>query len=227
MELTYAQISILTVSWLIYFILHSVMASLTIKAWFFNRWPSLERYYRLSFNAVATVLLIPLLAMMWFWKSHVLWVWQGGWAWLANGLALLAIGGFFWTLRYYDSGEFLGFSQLKKIKHTHPPTDQFVISPLHRVVRHPWYFLALLIIWTRDMDETFFISAVLMTGYFWLGSLLEERKLVTLLGAPYERYQHQVPGLIPLPWKVLGVYEVTQHGSSTEDLGRVGKKLKK
>jgi steroid 5-alpha reductase family enzyme len=73
--------------------------------------------------------------------------------------------------------------------------EQFQLSPLHRWVRHPWYFFALVIIWTRDMN--------LMTLYFIIGSRLEERKLERYHGEVYRRYQRQVPGLVPLPWKHL------------------------
>jgi len=74
-------------------------------------------------------------------------------------------------------------------------------------VRHPWYFLGLVLIWTRDMDPAFLLSASAMTLYFVVGSLLEERKLIRYHGEVYRRYRKRVPGLIPLPWKYLPAEE--------------------
>jgi protein-S-isoprenylcysteine O-methyltransferase Ste14 len=47
------------------------------------------------------------------------------------------------------------------------------------------------------------VSAIAITLYFKIGSLLEEKKLVAYHGKTYEQYRRQVPGLIPLPWRYL------------------------
>ena len=46
-------------------------------------------------------------------------------------------------------------------------------------------------------------STTIITLYFFMGSKLEERKLLTYYGDVYEKYMSMVPGLIPLPWKYL------------------------
>jgi len=87
----------------------------------------------------------------------MLWRWQGALHWASVAAALLAVLGFMRSLRYYDMREFLGLR-------THGPAT-LRISPLHRHVRHPWYALALLLIWTRDMDAAWLVSCVCMTLY--------------------------------------------------------------
>ena len=47
------------------------------------------------------------------------------------------------------------------------------------------------------MNGYFLISAICMTAYFIIGSIYEERKLITEFGKVYEDYQQAVPGLIP------------------------------
>ena len=81
--------------------------------------------------------------------------------------------------------------------------EHFVISPLHRFVRHPWYFLGMVIIWTRDMNAAFLVTAAAVSIYFIIGSKLEERKLIVYYGDVYRRYMQRVSGLFPVPWRVL------------------------
>ncbi len=227
MSLSVAQVAILSFAWLAYFAAHSILASLRVKAQLIRRWPALGSYYRLFFNGIALVSLLPILYLLVIWRSEPLWQWLGGWLWLAHGLTLTALAGFIWTLKYYDGGEFMGLNQLRKSSDSIPQEACFVLSPMHRYVRHPWYFLALILIWTREMDAAFLLSAVLMTGYFVLGALLEERKLVEQLGSQYEQYQRQVPALLPLPWRILSREEAKQMSATARSGSMVEKKPKK
>ncbi len=197
----------LTAVWGGYFLLHSLLASLTVKRWVAGRWPDLMPLYRLFFNAAATVLLIPPLWLTFHLRGPFLWQWTGGEWWLANGLAIAAVLAVFWSLRYYDSGEFLGTRQWRRKERSVEDQERFHVSDLHRFVRHPWYSLSLVMVWTRDMDLSFLVSACLISLYFVLGSRLEERKLITYHGETYRRYRKQVPGLIPLPWRHLSIEE--------------------
>lgn len=207
MELGTDRILILVGVWLFYFVVHSVMASLAAKQWVAKHWPAAMPLYRLCFNFVAVVMLIPPLLLIYLWHGPFLWQWTGfGW-WLANGLALLAVIGFFWSLKYYDGDEFIGLRQWREREERVEDQEHFHISPLHRHVRHPWYALGLVLIWSRDMDGVFLVSSLLMTLYFLIGYRLEERKLVTYHGEAYRIYQKRVPGLIPMPWKTLSPEE--------------------
>jgi len=77
------------------------------------------------------------------------------------------------------------------------------LSFAHRFVRHPWYFLGLVIIWTREMNAAFLLTAVTLTLYLFIGSRQEEKKLVACFGEQYRKYQVSVPGLVPRPWRYL------------------------
>ena len=176
----------------------------------------------LRLRAEAVALVLPIL---WFGRSlhgAALWQWTGIAWWIGNGLALAAVGGFIWSLRYYDGQEFLGLRQWRTKIKIAEDQERFHLSPLHRFVRHPWYFLALVIVWTRDMDPAFLITALAVTLYFIVGSRLEERKLLAYHGEVYRRYMMQVPGLCPLPWRFLRKNEAeTLIQSANENLRHV------
>ena len=199
-------IIMILLAWLLYFALHSALASLSVKNWVSARWPRFTPYYRLTYNLAATLLLIPPLWILHTSQTAPIWSWHGPGRWLANGLAVLAIAGFWWSLRYYDTRQFLGLRQAQSPDHG----PRFSLSPFHRWVRHPWYFFGLLIIWTRDMDPAWLTSCIAITLYFAIGSRLEERKLVAEFGEPYRRYQRRVPGLLPIPGRHLSRTEAAE-----------------
>jgi len=208
---------ILIILWLAYFTIHSILASASFKQFVSMRLPGLVPAYRLIFNILATILLLPPLYLIVMYPGELLWQWSGGWQYLAYFLAAAALAGFFWTLRYYDSSEFLGTRQIQDNRKDLFGQEQLQLSPMHRYVRHPWYALALVILWTRDMHESLLISAVLITLYLFLGSYLEERKLIASHGDQYIRYRQHVAGLIPLPWRVLSKHEAEALMQSKEN----------
>lgn len=203
METVTTRLLLLVALWGLYALLHSLLASLPAKRYISSHYASLMPWYRLAFNVLAVILLLPPLYLTWIWRGPPLWQWSGPLFWLANALALLAVAGIFWTLRYYSGSEFLGLSQARRGETSIADQEHFHLSPLHRYVRHPWYALGLVIIWTRDMDAMFLATACVFTLYFIIGSRLEERKLLSYHGEIYREYSKRVPGLVPLPWRYL------------------------
>lgn len=196
----------LACAWLAYALLHSALASFAVKEWVAHLWPGFMPWYRLAYNIFAALAALPLVWMVHATAGAWLWRWTGPAAWLANGLALAALVGIAAAARTYDMNDFLGLRQVRG----RSEKDAFVISPFHRHVRHPWYFLALVLIWTRDMNGPLLVSASAITLYFVFGSRLEEKKLIAVHGDAYRRYMARVPGLLPLPWKYLTAAEARQ-----------------
>jgi protein-S-isoprenylcysteine O-methyltransferase Ste14 len=193
----------LSAAWIGYSVIHSLLASLAVKRWVADRWPQLMPLYRILFNLQALVLLVPPLWLTYSLRGPLLWQWTGVAWWLANGLAILALGGAFWSLRTYDGSEFLGLRQWREGERSVEDQESFHLSDLHRYVRHPWYCLGLVLVWTRDMDPAFLLTAILITLYFFIGARLEEVKLLIYHGEPYRHYRKLVPMLFPLPWRFL------------------------
>lgn len=195
----------LAVGWLLYALVHSLTASMTCKDFIKRRLPRFFAGYRLAYNLLAIALLAPLAALAWATPGPSLWQFEGVFGWLANGIALAAL----WSLLRHGSGydlsTFLGLRRTSDKGAGAPP--RLVISDWHRHVRHPWYSLGLLLIWTRDMNAASLVSALAITGYFVFGSRLEEKKLIGEFGERYRTYRQRVPALLPWPGRSLSKEE--------------------
>lgn len=204
------QSLLIIVIFVAYFVLHSLTASLWAKRRVAACCPAQVPYYRLVFNALAILLAVPLVYLAWRYPGEPLWQWRGAAGYLADGIGLLALLALLYSLRLYDMEEFAGLRQARGKVKAIQDQEHFRISPFHRYVRHPWYFLILLILWSRDMSSNQLLIYALVSLYLLIGSRLEERKLIAYHGAVYEAYRRRVAGLIPLPWKTLTKREAQQ-----------------
>ncbi len=182
----------LVLAWAGWGALHSLLAGARAKAWLAARGPRWVRFERLLYNAIALATLAVPLAFLAVASGAPLWHTPPLLRTLADVAAAGAILAFLWTLRWYDGRAFLGLR-------AGPTRATLVISPLHRWVRHPWYSLALVLIWTREMDAAWLASAIALTVYLVLGSRHEETALLREHGAAYREYAARVPAL--LPWR--------------------------
>ncbi len=79
-------------------------------------------------------------------------------------------------------------------------TPELRIVGLHRIVRHPTYVGWFLVLWaapTLTIGRAFLAAA--LTAYFLVAIRFEERDLLRVHGAEYERYRREVPMLVPRP----------------------------
>jgi protein-S-isoprenylcysteine O-methyltransferase Ste14 len=58
----------------------------------------------------------------------------------------------------------------------------------------------MIIVWGRDLDVSAIITNLIITGYFIIGTFLEERKLSTQFGEAYKEYQKRVSMFFPYKW---------------------------
>ncbi len=113
--------------------------------------------------------------------------------------AMFYLGG-----RIYDMGYFLGLSQWRNARNSRPePSLPFRANGVLAHVRHPWYSGGIALLWgLGPLNDIHLLTATLLSCYFIIGTLLEEKRLKTELGKPYEEYCRRVPML--LPWKRAG-----------------------
>ena len=74
----------------------------------------------------------------------------------------------------------------------------FKVYSFYKYIRHPLYFGGIVGIWaTPKMTVTHLVFAVLLTSYFVIGTLFEERDLIREFGDKYKAYKKKTPMLIP------------------------------
>jgi len=97
---------------------------------------------------------------------------------------------------------FIGLSQLEDEKTCSLLTDDCTLDTggVLSVVRHPWYSDGILTGWVRPLDTAAIVTNLILCGYFVVGSLLEERKLIVQFGQQSRDYQKRVLMLLPIKW---------------------------
>lgn len=181
--------------WSFYFFIHSLLASNPFKNQVYQKFPGFKRYYRLVYNLLAFLLLLPLLGYTHsihepFLFKHVA-LNITGYGLFAGGIILMAV-----AFSSFNTKEFLGFEAYSE----KPNQSVLVLSGLYKFVRHPLYFstiiLMLGIILISPTLHLILLSLVVFI-YLVIGSRLEEKKLIEEFGEDYIEYRKKVKGLIP------------------------------
>jgi len=179
----------------VYFILHSILADADLMGRIYHKW-----WYRFFYVVQSVVLFIPISYIYlnlpsepFFTPSlpvknvlYIIWV---------SGIVLALF-----AVRSYENSSFLGIKQVKmKLKGQEykykKPT--LIKTGALSVVRHPYYTAALILIWAKPLTDVDFYTNILLTIYFILGTINEERKLKKEFGQEYLDYMKEVPALIP------------------------------
>ena len=196
---SYILLALATIAWCA---LHSAMISVSATRTLQKHAGSSYRYYRLFFNFVAIVSLIPIIVYQHSLKGEPLFDWQRYFRVLQILFIVLGIIFFLLGAKKYDARRFFGFAQLKDSdsRHSMAATPNLDTSGIHRLVRHPWYTALLLFLWSRPLDIATLVINSVFSLYLIIVSLLEERKLVMEFGERYIRYQKEVSMLLPFKW---------------------------
>lgn len=178
--------------------LHSLLAAHSVRA-------RLERYlgraYRLVYNLVAALTLLPLLGLVPLLPDRLLYQISPPWAWGMVGVQLTAVVAAGVTLLQTDAWRFFGLRQLLEAEPLGP--NRLVLRGAYRWVRHPLYTFSLIFLWFSPlMTRNQLVLYLIFSLYLYLGAIFEERKLRRQFGERYRNYQQQVPMLIP--WRLPG-----------------------
>lgn len=197
-----AQYILLIILWIAWCALHSALVSLSLTEPLRKRFPYAARYYRIVYNAVSVVTLAPVLLYTFSLRGAPVFSWQGPWRFVQIAMALSALTFFAAGARHYDLFQFLGLRQLKDEKACSVLTDDCSLdtSGILSLVRHPWYTGGILILWARPLDTSAILTNLVLTGYFLVGTRLEERKLTAQFGQEYVDYQQRVSMFLPHKW---------------------------
>lgn len=179
-----------------YSVLHSTLASHAAKELARRQVgkTAAARGYRLFFNIVGVVTLLPVLAL-------VLWLPDQPFFEAPPALRPLLLAGqvvgvllLAFALRQTDPLDFAGLRQLTD-QGTQP---QLVTKGAYRWMRHPLYTGSLLVLWLfPSFSLNMFAFLVGVTLYFIIGARYEERRLEAFFGQSYREYKARTPMFIP------------------------------
>ena len=195
----------LALLWVCWCVLHSLLITGKINDWFRRKGGLLQGSYRIVYILFSILTLIPVLLYQYSLPKHLLISWSGPWRILQTALLLYALIMFYGGKQVYDTSYFLGLRQWRNYRRGLKPAHlPFACRGILRYVRHPWYSGGLAFLWGLGpyTDVTLMVR-IILSLYLVIGTLLEERKLVRELGAPYIHYRRQVPMLIPWRGKVV------------------------
>ncbi len=102
------------------------------------------------------------------------------------------------ALDFMGVGQLLSGSGRRKPDGPQSPKVGLQTRGLYALVRHPMYLSSLFLMWLSPVVSLNTLSLfVLMTLYFFIGSVHEERLLAAQFGEPYNEYRKSVPRIIP------------------------------
>lgn len=183
---------ILATLWMVYCVLHSVLASQGVKS---KLQPRIKKWYRLSYTIFSFVFLLALLyyqvsitTIKLFKPDNLI---------LILGF-LLSLSG--WVLMLICIKKyFINLSGLRSLV-IENYSNELQITGVHKHVRHPLYLGTFVFIWGLFLMAPYLsllIANLIITSYTLIGIDLEEKKLVAEFGKDYEEYRKKVPKLIP------------------------------
>lgn len=191
------------VGMIVYGLFHSILASKEAKHLFIQQFGerAYHGFYRLVFNGVALITILPILYLMTLNPEQVIWSIPLKWEPLLMIIQAMGIIGSVVALLQIDLMRFIGVSQALAYLRGDPLplTDETLsTSGVYKLVRHPLYLFSLMLIWpVTTMTEAYFGWALGATLYFVIGSIYEERRMLQHYGESYAEYRRSVPWLIP------------------------------
>ena len=201
MTMNYVLLALLWIAWCA---IHSGLISVTATEFFRHRLGTHYRFYRIFFNVVATVTIIPVVLYAHSIDGEVLFSWEGPLFVLQVFLLILVLVLFLAGARHYDMLQLVGVRQaLGGSPHSAlTETGRLTTSGVLSETRHPWYLAVILLVWTADrsINTAGLITNTVLTAYLIVGTLLEERKLLIEFGEEYREYRRHVSMLLPIKW---------------------------
>jgi protein-S-isoprenylcysteine O-methyltransferase Ste14 len=116
-------------------------------------------------------------------------------------LSLVGLYILYASFKNYRTDEFIGTYQIKNNHDFHP--TKLCLDGWNGIVRHPLYFGTIVLIIGLNLLNPVIklgITSLLVIGYLYIGTLWEEKKLISEFGQDYIKYKKETSILIPFKW---------------------------
>ncbi|MFW2368416.1 MAG: methyltransferase family protein [Desulforhopalus sp.] len=184
--------------------MHSLLIDTRVANFLHKQFPALARYYRLLYNGLSLVTLLPLVIVTRISGGEVVVSWSAYTLPVRGLLFIASLALFYSAAKRYDLKYFLGVKQLKTGQSSLliGPDEEFSEAGVFGLTRHPWYLGALLLIWSAPANYPLavFFAACILSLYLLVGTILEEKKIISRYREPYRKYQQRVSMLFPWKW---------------------------
>jgi methanethiol S-methyltransferase len=178
----------------LFFVQHSGMVRRSAQRWLGTLVP--DPIYRALYGAASG---IALLLVVLLWQPLPGTVWTLVPRWLVPPLLALVGAGFVWAAHSLGVFDLLGIRNARRwVRGRAPFSPPLAIRGPYRYVRHPFYSLTIVFLWSLAHATTDrLLFNVLWTVWIVVAAHFEERDLLAEFGESYRRYRRAVPMLIP------------------------------
>ncbi len=182
---------ILAFGWVVYFILHSLLATDEVRAFAGRQLGKAFRFYRVFYSMMSSVGLVGLLILNGSIHSEYFFDSVGPVRYLSLMLTTFGVMTIQLAFRQYKLKSFLGFTAEK---------NELSIEGILKHIRHPIYTGLILVtigffLFIPNLPSL--VSCLSIFIYLPIGIYLEERKLILMFGEKYVLYKQNVPAIIP------------------------------
>ncbi len=189
-------ITIFILHFLVFSIIHSILATDYFKNKIKQIFGNGFRFYRLIYTIISFILFAPLL-IIWAKYTNITPLIYSAPLWLHPVLfliRLLAAILFVYALFQTDILEFIGIKQIKG-----QTNSMLITSGSYGITRHPLYTGVMGMLFTKTtMSQLDLILVIFVSIYFVIGAYIEERRLHSIFGEEYEKYKQNVSMFLPL-----------------------------
>lgn len=187
---------ILGLGWVLFYSSHTFLATLNIKRKIRSLLKGQYKWYRLAYSLFSSLFFLAL--FLYAGSIPPIWLFASGPGSTYLGFMLATFGTIICvkSMRDVSVSRFLGLRPQDDLSENEP----LVTDGWYGYMRHPLYAGLILIfigyfLYVPNLSSLFHLAALLL--YLPVGIYFEEKKLLTLYGRRYARYQKEIPAIIP------------------------------
>lgn len=188
------QYILLTLSWTVFYTLHSLLASSKLKRILRVKIGSAFKWYRLFYSAFSLVLITGIMFQSALIPKMIL---------ISKGTFTIYLGylfAAFGTIILVKSAKKIALSNFIGFNASEQKPEKLVISGIYSKIRHPLYaglILVFLGYFFFSGSVTAAVHLACLLVYLPFGIYFEEKNLIDLFGDQYKVYRVKVPAILP------------------------------